>query len=204
LSPLLEIAEQTGLVLATRTWLERTVADVAFDAFRFGHDVLCNEPAEGHVRGALERGQNADGVVLAVGSIPWRPMPVPWIAIQSNRGANHLDLDSVADSSGTDTGSRLVGHTRFDETFSVDADDDGMDRVRALLSADVCDWAVAADERHGPLIVVFDGPEAASNEALEHDATVYVAREVDNDAAFVDTLTITLDLVEQLRTTLAD
>lgn len=92
---------------------------MAFDAFVFGNDVLCDEPEEGAFRGALERGRRADGVTLAVGSLPWRPMPVPWIAAQSKRGANHLDLDRLADASGSDTGSRLVGHTRFDETFDL-------------------------------------------------------------------------------------
>ncbi len=198
-TPLGEIAQQTGLILATRSWLERTVANVAFDGFIFGQDVLCNEPDEGADRGALERGWRADGVTLAVGSLPWRPMPVTWIAVQSKRGANHLDLDRIADASGSDSGSRLVGHERFDETFDLDADDDGMDRVWELLTDEVCDWAVAADEQYGPLTVVFDGAEPKSHDALEHGATVYVAREVDNNDAFVNTLAVTVELVSQLR-----
>jgi hypothetical protein len=172
---------------------------VAFDGFIFGHDVVCDEPDEGAERSALERGWRADGVTLAVGSLPWRTMPVPWIAVQSKRGANHLDLDAIADASGSDSGSRLVGHTRFDETFDLDADDDGMDRVRELLTDEVCDWAVAADEQYGPLTVVSDGAEPESHDAVEHDAMVYVAREVDNDDAFVNTLAITTELVSQFR-----
>lgn len=198
-TPLSEIAQRSGLVLTTRSWLERTVANVAFDGFIFGHDVLCNEPDDGAARGALERGRRTDGVTLAVGSLPWRPMPVPWIAVQSKRGENHLDLDPLADASGADTGSRLVGHARFDETFDLDADDDGMERVREMLSDDLCDWAVAADGQYGPLIVVFDGAEPESHDAPEHGATVYVAREVSDDQAFVDTLAVTVELVNQLR-----
>ncbi len=172
---------------------------MAFDGFIFGHDVLCNDPKSGADRGALERGRRADGVTLAVGSLPWRPMPVPWIAVQSKRGENYLDLDRIADASGSDSGSRLVGHSRFDETFDLDADDDGMDRVRELLTDEVCDWAVAADEQYGPLVVVFDGAEPESHDSPEHGATVYLARKVDDDDAFVNTLAVTVELVSQFR-----
>lgn len=67
-----------------------------------------------------------------------------------------------------------------------------------MLNDEVCTWAVAADEEYGPLIVVFDGAEAESSDALAHGATVYVAREVSNDQD-VDTLAITVELVNQLR-----
>jgi hypothetical protein len=192
------IAGNSDLVLTTRTWMERTVADVAFDSFTFGHDILCTEPTDGEGRGALERGVRTDGITLAVGSMPWRSANVPWIAVQSKRGANHLELDPLADASSDNNGSCLVGHARFDETFELDADDDAMDLVRSVLTDDLCDWAVDADDRYGPLTVVFDGPEEASNDAAAHGTVVFVAREVDDDDAFVETLAITIDLVTEL------
>lgn len=193
-----DIAGKSDLVLTTRTWMERSVVDVAFDSFVFGYDVLCTEPGEGEDRGALERGTRSDGITLAVGSMPWRSTAVPWIAAQSKRGDNHLELDALADASSDNTGSRLVGHTRFDEVFDLDADDDAMDLVRTVLTDELCDWAVEADKRYGPLTVVFDGPEAESNESADHGTAVFVAREVGDDDAFVETMAITIDLVTEL------
>lgn len=178
--------------------MERTVADVAFDSFSFGHDVLCTDPMDSGARGALERGFHSDGTVLAVGSMPWTSVNVPWIAVQSKRGPNNLDLDQLADASSDNNGSYLVGHDRFDATFDLDADDDSMDLVRSVLSDELCAWAVAADERDGPLTVIFDGPEADSIDAVGHGTTVFVAREVGSDDAFVETMSIAVDLVTEL------
>jgi hypothetical protein len=191
---LADIAGKSDLVLSTRTWMERSVANVAFDSFVFGHDVLCTEPIEGEDRGALERGTRSDGITLAVGSMPWRSATVPWIAAQSKRGANYLELDASSDN----TGSRLVGHAQFDEVFDLDADDGGLDLVRSVLTDELCGWAVAADERYGPLTLVFEGPETDTNESATHDTAVFVAREVGDDDAFVETMAITIDLVTQL------
>ncbi len=194
-----DIAGKSDLVLTTRTWMERTVANVAFDSFIFGHDLLCTEPSEGEDRGALERGTRPDGVTLAVGSMPWRATNVPWIAVQSKRGGNHLELDALADASSANLGSRLVGHARFDEVFDLDADDDAMELVRSVLTDELCDWAVDADNRHGPLTVVFDGPDDESSNSAEHETAVFVAREVDDDDdAFVETMAVTIDLVTEL------
>ena len=178
--------------------MKRSVANVAFDSFVFGHDVLCTEPGEGKDSGALERGTRADGITLAVGSMPWRSMAVPWIAVQSKRGRNHLDLDALADASSDNTGSRLVGHARFDDVFDLDADDGAMDLVRSVLTDELCAWALEADERYGPLTVVFDGPEADSQDSAGHGTTVFVAREVGDDDAFIETMAITIDLVTEL------
>jgi hypothetical protein len=194
-TPLADIAGQSDLVLTSRTSMERSVANVAFDSFIFGPEVLRTEPGEGDVRGGLERGTRFDGITLAVGSMPWNAADVPWIAVQSKRGGNHLELDPLADASSDNTGSNVVGHARFDEVFDLDADDDAMDLVRSVLTDELCEWAVDADERYGPLTVVFDGPEDGSG---EHGTTVFVEREVRDDDAFVETRAITIDLVTGL------
>jgi hypothetical protein len=191
-TPLAELAQQTGLELTTRTWLERTVADVAFDDFVFGRDVLCNEAADGSL-GALERGIRADGVMIAIGSMEWREMPIDWIGVQSKRGADHLDL-------ARDRSAEPVGHQRFDDRFVVDADD--IEVVRDVLTDDLCDWAVDADDEHGPLIVLFDGAEDETDDDPGHGSAVFVAREVADDSALVATLDITIELVTGLRSAL--
>lgn len=192
-TPLADLAKQTGLVLTTRTWLERTVADVAFDDFLFGHGVLCNEAEDGD-RGALERGIRVDGVTLAVGSMPWRDMPVDWIAVQSKRGPDLLDL-------AREKSNEPIGHQRFDNRFVVDADE--IDVVRGVLTDELCDWAVDADDKYGPLIVLFDGAEDETHDDPAHGSAVFVAREVADDDEFVATLDITIELVTAIRSALA-
>lgn len=182
-------------MLATRTWMERTIADVAFDAFAFGHDVLCDEPDENGLRVALERGWRADGVVLAVGSMQFGATPIPWVAAQSKLGGNHLDLDLDH----PHDGARCVGLPLFDERFDLDVDIGSMEIVRTVVTDEVADWIVDADDQHGPLIVIFDGAEAEADDHLQHGSAVFLAREVADDDAFVATLALTRRLLEGFR-----
>lgn len=123
----------------------------------------------------------------------WPTLPPVWIAAQSKRSANHLDLD-------LDLPDPVVGHDRFDEAFFLDVDDEAFDLVQGILTKELCDWAVQLDEEHGPLIVVFDGAEPESGYEAAHGSAVFVAREVSNDDEFVATLAITTELVGRFRT----
>jgi len=193
LTPLADVAKAGGLTLTTRVWLERTVADVAFDSFAFGHDVLCAAPVDGF-HPALERGRRADGVTLAVASLAWPSLPPVWIAAQSKRSDNHLDLDlGVADAE--------IGDSEFDSAFCLDVDDDALDVVKSILTADLCKEAMRFEQDHGPLIVVFDGAEAETHDDAAHRSAVFLAREVSNDEEFVETLAITIELVSRFRST---
>ncbi len=191
--------------------MERSIADVAFDSFVFGHDLLCADSPDAN-RAALERGRRTDGVVLAVGSVEWSDLPPIWIAAQSKRGADHLGLRSDPPTGGAADpashveagGLPMIGHARFDATFDLDADDDAMGIVRRVLTAELCDWAVDLDERHGPLVVIFDGAEPGGPDEAPHGSAVFVAREVSTDDAFVATLGITTALVDKFRVTVRD
>lgn len=172
------------------------MADVAFDSFAFGHDVLCASAVDG-VHPALERGRRPDGLILAVGSMAWPSLPPVWIAAQSKRSANHLDLDlAVPDTE--------VGHERFDATFFLDVDHEALDVVKGVLTTELCDWAVQFDKEHGPLIVVFDGAEPESADEAAHGSAVFVAREVSTDEEFAATLAITTELVSRFHTSDGD
>ena len=130
--------------------------------------------------------------MLAVGSMAWPSLPPVWIAVQSKRSANHLDLD-------LDVPGIEVGHEQFDDTFFLDVDDEALEIVKDILSEELCDWAVQLEEEHGPLTVVFDGAEPESTEEAAHGSAVFLAREVSNDDEFVATLAITTELVCRFR-----
>ncbi len=158
--------------------------------------MLCAEPIDG-VHPALERGRRADGVILAAASLAWPSLPPVWIAAQSKRSANHLDVDlNVPDTE--------IGNEQFDSAFYLDVDDEALDVVKSILNEDLCEWAVEFEEEHGPLIVVFDGAETESTDAAAHGSAVFLAREVSTDEEFVETLAITTELVSRFRSTAED
>lgn len=207
-------------VVQTRS-IPRLVESVAFDQFVFDERALTRQDG-----GAVVRGTDATGTVLAVGSMPWPDMPVEWTALQSRRAQDLLGLEGDE--------MEPVGHNVFDDAFSVDADD--VSTFRRLFRTSLREWLVRFDEEHGPLIVLFDGPDAVEEPPAEetprrrktdratgemsgetgdersHTAdsprvsepprpvpTLFVARPVDDDAAAVATLDLTVELAEHVR-----
>ncbi len=126
----------------------------------------------------------------------WPSLPPVWIAAQSKRCANHLDLD-------LDVPDTEVGHDRFDAAFFLDVDAEALEVVKGVLTRELCDWAVRFEEEHGPLIVVFDGAEPATGHEAAHGSAVFLAREVSTDDEFIATLAITTEMVSRFRTTAA-
>ncbi len=135
--------------------MNRAVETVAFDEFVFDEQGLTRSDGATVMRGVDRRGR-----VLAVASMPWPDMPVDWAALQSRSSDDLLGLEGDE--------MEPVGHRTFDERFSVDADD--VSEFRRVFRTSLREWLVEFDTTHGPLIVLFDGPEEPEPEPATDNA----------------------------------
>lgn len=191
---------KSGVRAVDTASLTRSVTSVAFDQFVFDERALTR--ADG---ATLLRGAGADGTVLAVAFLPWPDMPVDWAALQSRRAPDLLSL----------AGDEMepVGHRNFDERFAVDADDVSL--FRRVFRTSLRDWLVDFDDAHGPLVILFEGPEPPAaptpkrrtgdvpddvvpDDGDRESPILFVARLVDDDDAAVETLSIATDLAEHV------
>ena len=162
----------------------RSIVDVAYDNFEFESEVL--------VRGAvlLERGLDEAETAIAVASLPWADMTVPWTTLQSHGGADHLGLLETM---------QTVGHPQFDDAFALDTDD--VEEFRNEFLPSTLDWLVRFEQKHGPLTIIFDGN---SDDDDPHPAALFVARVVTDDATFLATGDIAEQLLEYLQSAMLD
>ena len=183
-SRLADLARDTKFVLMAAEVQSRSIIDVAYDSFAFEPEVL--------VKGAvlLERGVDDAETTVAVASLPWADMAVPWTTLQSHGGADHLGLLETMQS---------VGHPQFDHAYALDTDD--VDEFRNRFLPSTLDWLVRFEQKHGPLTVIFDGN---CDDDDPHPAAVFVARIVTDDEAFLTTADIAEELLEYLQSSMLD
>jgi hypothetical protein len=179
---LADLAPPEGYSLEATITVGRSIAAVAFDEFIFEPLALIGN------RSMLERGTSNSGTILAVGSVPWPQMPIEWIALQPRGAPNHLAVDEEMEP---------VGHREFDEAFVIDADDASLFRRRFRTS--LRNWMVDFNADYGPLTIIFDGQPAEHAGSDEHPSAIFVAREVDNNDALLETLEIARILASHVR-----
>ena len=150
-----------------------SITSVAFDAYVF-------EPVHSRDGVHLERGEDANGNVLAVGAAKLQTQLGGWIAFQSRRAPNLLNVAEQ---------SHVVGHEGFDDAFIIDTDDISLVRDRFAVS--LCEQLVEIDIAAGPLIIIFDPGQDDSRLT-----TLFVAREARNDEVVAVTINVTLRVLK--------
>jgi hypothetical protein len=145
------------------------ITSVAFDAYVF-------EPVHSRDGIRLERGEDTNGNVLAVCAAKLQTHFGGWIAFQSRRAPNLLDVVEQ---------SHAVGHEGFDDAFIIDTDDISL--VRDRFSVSLCEQLVEIDIAAGPLIIIFDPGQDDSR-----PTTLFVEREARNDEVVAVTINVTL------------
>jgi hypothetical protein len=146
---------------------------IGFDRFTF------DAPTRSRADGAtLQRGVDLTGIVLVVGSVPWRNMPIDWLALSPRRSDDFLELDIDVDEA-------PIVDPDLAERFIIDADDDDL---TDLLDESVVSWILRTDADIGPLYLVLDGPDPDQ----AHPSTIYVARVAGDDES-VDMRDIAVD-----------
>ncbi len=146
-----------------------SIASVAFGSYVF-------EPVHSRDGVHLERGEDVNGNVLAVGAAGLQTHVGGQIAFQSRRAPSLLDVVAQAGP---------VGHKAFDDAFIVDTDDISL--VRDRFSVSLCEQLVEIDIAAGPLIIIFDPGQDDSR-----PTTLFVAREARNDEVVAVTINVTL------------
>lgn len=145
-----------------------SVASVAFDTYVF---------ETVHTRDGirLERGEDVNGNVLAVGAVGLRVHLGGWIAFQSRRAPNLLDVVEPV---------HPVGDKVFDDAFLVDTND--INVVRDVFRTSLREQLADIDASAGPLILIFDPGQA--DPPL---TTLFVARAARNDEVVAVTINTT-------------
>jgi hypothetical protein len=154
-----------------------SITSVAFDAYVF-------ESVHSRDGVRLERGEDANGNVLAVGAAKLQTHLGRWIAFQSRRAPNLLDVVEQ---------SHAVGHKGFDDAFIIDTND--MSLVRDKFAVSLCEQLVEIDIAAGPLILIFDPGQDDSRLT-----TLFVAREAKNDEVVAVTINVTLRVLKAFTT----
>ena len=197
-TPLGRIAVAADLRHAPRRAFDRVADEVAFDAFVFEHDLLVDDSA--HPGGGLdvrsvrlERGERADGLLLAVASTEVADVGLDWVAIQSRRGDDLLGLDTDDDTDADTADDVVLGTDSFDTRFRLDVDDESLDEARAVLTEAWCGRLAELDDESGPLAVVIETSDDGTSRML-------VGRIVDvaDDEAFVETIDLVVRLCHEL------
>ncbi len=129
---------------------------------------------------------NAAGQIIAAAAVEWAEMPIGWTALQSRRGVDLLGLEDP----------ERVDVRRFDDAFAVDTDD--MPRFREQIAPAILDWIVWLDEQSGPLTIIFDGVTATDRLRDPDVPTIFVARLVTDDDAFLATAKVAVRLADHL------
>ncbi len=146
-----------------------SIASVAFDSYVF-------EPVHARDGVHLERGEDVNGNVLAVGAAKLQTHLGGRIVFQSRRAPNLLGLvDQV----------HPIGHEAFNDAFIVDTDDISL--VRDKFAVSLCEQLVEIDIAAGPLIIIFDPGDGALPQT-----TLFVAREARNDEVVAVTINVAL------------
>jgi hypothetical protein len=150
-----------------------SITSVAFDAYVF-------EPVHSRDGVRLERGEDANGNVLAVGAAKLPTHLGGRIAFQSRRAPNLLGVVEQV---------QPIGHEAFNDAFIVDTDDIGL--VRDGFTTSLRAQLVDIDASAGPLIIIFDPGEGDLPQA-----TLFVAREASNDEVVAVTINVALRVLE--------
>jgi hypothetical protein len=164
----------TVLLVASSTV---SITSVAFDAYVF-------ESVHSRDGVRLERGEDANGNVLAVGAAKLQTHLGGWIAFQSRRAPNLLGLVEQV---------HPIGHEAFTDAFIIDTDDISLVRDRFAVS--LCEQLVEIDIAVGPLIIIFDPGQDDSRLT-----TLFVAREARNDEVVAVTINVTLRVLKAFTT----
>ncbi|MFT4774317.1 MAG: hypothetical protein ACI9ME_001623 [Ilumatobacter sp.] len=164
----------TVLLVASSTV---SITSVAFDAYVF-------ESVHSRDGVRLERGEDANGNVLAVGAAKLQTHLGGWIAFQSRRAPNLLGLVEQV---------HPIGHEAFTDAFIIDTDDISLVRDRFAVS--FCEQLVEIDSAAGPLIIIFDPGQDDSRLT-----TLFVAREARNDEVVAVTINVTLRVLKAFTT----
>ncbi len=146
-----------------------SIASVAFDSYVF-------EPVHARDGVRLERGEDVNGNVLAVGAAKLQTHLGGRIAFQSRRAPNLLGLVEQV---------HPIGHEAFNDAFIVDTDDISL--IRDGFTASLYGQLVDIDASTGPLIIIFDPGEGDLPQA-----TLFVAREARNDEVVAVTINVAL------------
>jgi len=138
------------------------------------------EPVHSRDGVRLERGEDVNGNVLAVGAAALRTHLGGWIAFQSRRAPDLLDVAEQA---------RPAGQTAFDDAFIIDTDNLGL--FDNGFTTSLRQRLVDIDASAGPLIILFDPGQADFPQT-----TLFVAREARNDEVVAVTINVTLRVLE--------
>ena len=150
-----------------------SITSVAFDSYAF-------EAVHSRDGVRLERGEDANGNVLAVGAASLQHHLGGWIALQSRRAPNLLNLVEQV---------RPSGHRPFDDAFIVDTDD--LNLSRDGFTTSFREQLVDIDASSGPLIIIFD---PGQDDPPQN--TLFVAREAGNDEVVAVTINVTLRVLQ--------
>jgi len=154
-----------------------SITSVAFDSYAF-------EPVHSRDGIRLERGEDVNGNVLAVGAASLQHHLGGWIALQSRRAPNLLNLVEQV---------RPSGHKAFNDAFIVDTDD--LNLIRDGFTTSFREQLVDIDASSGPLIIIFDPGQDDLPQT-----TLFVAREAGNDEVVAATMNVALRVLEAFTT----